>query len=187
MSSEISIIASLRQLGLSATVVPLGTFAKIVAAVAAGEVDAGTVGIEYRLAARQQFGLDALPVPGGLSLSVLASTRRLITADRALVARVVEGYVRTIHLLKTDRMVAVPLIARFLQDFNHQTVEAIYEFFAPRFQPLPRPEASGIQAIFDELATKSPVARTLAPETCVDASFVDELERNGFVTRLYTG
>jgi ABC-type nitrate/sulfonate/bicarbonate transport system substrate-binding protein len=179
--------AALRQLGLSATLVPLGTFAKIVAAVAAGEVDAGTVGIEYRLAARQQFGLDTLLVPGGLSLSVLATTRRLIAADRALVTRVIEGYVRTLHLLKTNRMAAIPLVERFLGDFDQRTVEAIYEYFMPRFQPLPRPEASGIQVILDELAAKSPAARTLAPETCVDASFVNELEHNGFVTRLYAG
>ena len=54
------------------------------------------------------------------------------------------GDVCTIHLLRTQRTAALPLIERFLRDFDRSTVEAIHEFFAPRWQRLPTPAADGI-------------------------------------------
>jgi ABC-type nitrate/sulfonate/bicarbonate transport system substrate-binding protein len=183
----ISARAMLREWGITATLVPLGTLPKIDAALRAQDIDAGMLTEEYHLAAQRALGLTAFPIPATGLPPVLATTRRLIHRRRGLVARVVQGYVETIHLFKTNRSVVVPLLHRFLQHFDQETVEDIYEFYAPRFQQLPLPSAVVIQQMLGEFAATYPGAHTLPPTAVTDTSMVEELEQSGFVARLYGG
>jgi ABC-type nitrate/sulfonate/bicarbonate transport system substrate-binding protein len=183
----ISARAMLREWGITATLVPLGTLPKIDAALRAQDIDAGMLTEEYHRAAQRAIGLTAFPIPATGLPPVLATTRRLIHRRRGLVARVVQGYVETIHLFKTNRPIVVPLLHRFLQHFDQETVEDIYEFYAPRFQPLPLPSAVVIQQLLSEFAATYPGAHTLPPTAVADTSMVEELEQSGFVARLYGG
>jgi hypothetical protein len=177
----------LREWGITATLVPLGTLPKIYAALRAQDIDAGMLTEEYRLAAQQAFGVTVFPIPTTALPSALASTQRLIRRRRGLVARVVQGYVETIHLFKTNRAVVMPLLHRFLQHFDQEIMTDIYAFYAPRFQELPLPSAVGIQQMLSEFAATYPAAYTLSPTAVTDTSMFEELEQNGFVARLYGG
>ena len=180
--------ALLRGWGINATLVPLGTFPKMYAALGAGEIDAATFGDEYRLAGQRKFGFNALSVEDVAFLPpVLATTRKLINSKRGLVTSVVQGYVESIHLFKTNRAVAVPLLERYLSIFDRKTTEDIYELFSPQFQKLPLPSPTGIQNLLNEFASKYPAARTLPHKAVTDALFLEELERSGFLDRLYGG
>jgi hypothetical protein len=183
----ISAHAMLREWGITATLAPLGTFAKIDAALRAQNIDAGMLSEEYRLAAQRALGLTAFPIPATGLPSALASTRQLIRRRRGLVARVVQGYVETIHLFKTNRALVVPLLHRFLQHFDQATVEDMYAFYAPRFQELPLPSPVVIQQVLHEFAATYPAAQTLPPTAVTDTSMLEELEQSGFVARLYGG
>ncbi len=171
----------------AAVFVFLGTFPKIYAALEAQEIDAGVLTAEYRFAAQRAFGLRVLADMADLGFppSVLATTRGLIGSSRGVVARVVQGYVETIHLFKTKRPVVVPLLHRYLQLFDRQTIEDIYEYHAPRLQELPVSPAMGIQTLLNEFVSRYRAARTLSPTAIVDTSFLDQLEQTGFVTKLY--
>jgi hypothetical protein len=59
----ISARAMLRQWGITARLVPLGTYPKIYAALKSQDIDAGIVSEEYRLAGQRAFGLTAFPIP----------------------------------------------------------------------------------------------------------------------------
>lgn len=135
---------------------------------------------------QQELGLNVLEAPGaGFQPAVVATTRRLITADRACVARIVRGYVETIHFFKTRRAETVPVLQRLLGFKNVAAVEAAYDFYAPLFQPAPRPSLPGIQKLLDELALTQSAARAPAPSAILNTSFLDELEQSGFITKLY--
>jgi len=178
--------ALLRGWGITATLVPLGTFPKIYAALAAGEIDAGALSDEYRIAGQRKFGFNALPVEDPAFLPpVLSTTRRLISTKRGLVTNAVQGYVESIHLFKTNRSVAVPLLERYLQIFDRKTIEDIYELFSAQFQKLPLPSSAGIQNLLNEFASKYPAAPTLPHTAVADMSFLEELERSGILDRLY--
>jgi hypothetical protein len=183
----ISARAMLREWGMTATLVPLGTLSKIYAALRAQDIGAGLLAEEYRLAVQRAFGLTAFPIPATALPSGLASTRRLIRRHRGPVARVVQGYVETIHLFKTNRALVLPLLHRFLQHFEQEIVADIYEFYAPRFQQQPLPSAVGIQQMLNEFAATYPMAHTLPPTAVIDTSMPEELEQSGFIARLYGG
>jgi hypothetical protein len=167
-------------------VVPLGTFGEIYAALGSGRIDAGVLPFDYRFLGPREFGLNVIEGPStGFSPAAVGSTRRLVTTDRSVVARLVRGYVEAIHFFKTRRAEVVPLLQRFLVFQDRGAVEGAYDFYAPRFQALPRPSASGVQTLLRELALKQPSASALSLARVADVSFLDELERVGFVRALY--
>ncbi len=184
--TTIAVRVALRTWRVTATLVPLGTFGKIYAALGSGEIDAGALPFDYRFLGPREFGLNVIETPStGFSSAAVGSTRRLITGNRSLAARLVQGYVETIHFFKTQRAEVIPLLQRFLMFKDRGAAEDAYDFFAPRFQPSPRPSASGIHKLLQELALKQPSAGRLSFDNVADPSFLDELERIGFIRNLY--
>lgn len=178
--------SALRTWGVTATLVPLETFAKTYAALAAGQIDAGAFTFDYRFLGPREHGFKVIDTPGsGFVPAVVGCTRRLVATRRDLVANVVQGYVEAIHFFKTKRTDVIPLLQQFLGFTDRGAVEDAYQFYAPQFQPLPRPSAVGIDKLVKELARKQPSAASLSLATVSDASFLDELERSGFVRTLY--
>jgi len=173
---------------VTATLVPLGTFGRIYKTLGAGGIDAGTLPFDYRFLGPREFGLTVIETPSpGFSSAAVGCTRRLIAAHRALVARLVQGYVETIHFFKTRRAEGIPMLQRFLRFKDRGAVEAAYDFYAPRFQPLPRPLAAGIQKLLEELARHHASAAALSFAAVTDGSFLDDLEQRGLFRRLYGG
>jgi ABC-type nitrate/sulfonate/bicarbonate transport system substrate-binding protein len=184
--TTIRVRVALRNWGVNATLVPLGTFAKVYAAIGTGEVDAGALPSDYRFLGPREFKLNIIEMPStGFSSAAVGCTRQLIAANRARVARLVQGYVETIHFFKTQRTEVIPLLQQFLMFKDRGAVEGAYDFYAPLFQPMPRPPAEGIRKLLAELALKQPAAAKLSVGSVVDLSFLDELERNGLMRKLY--
>ena len=57
----------------------------------------------------------------------------------------------------------------------------------PLFQKVPRPSFPGMQTLRELLAKKYPAAPALKESDIADSSFIGELQRNGFIDRLYSG
>lgn len=177
---------TMEKAGVTATYVVLGTFQNIYTALAKGEIDAGVVPIHMRFSGEKEHGWNIFELTGIEALpSVLATTRKLIASNRDLVTRVVKGYVETIHAFKTQPDVFVPLLQRFLNLSDRKVVEDLYKFYVPLFPQAPR--LSGIQAVRDAFSKRYPAAQKLQETDIADSSFIDELEKGGFIQRLYAG
>jgi ABC-type nitrate/sulfonate/bicarbonate transport system substrate-binding protein len=176
----------LEKWGVSASVVSLGSFQAIYKALGKGEIDAGHLPVDLRFLGENEFGLNAiagLPVGAG----GIVTTRRLIAANRELVSQFVQASVETIALFKTEPDVVVPLLQRYLQIDDRKSVEQVLAYYAPLFQSNPRPTfASEIEPLRAIVARKYPAASTIRPEDLADASFVDELDRTGYIAQLYS-
>ena len=118
--------------------------------------------------------------------SILATTRRRVRESRELVLTVVRGVVETIHLFKTRPDTVVPLLQRFMNFKDGRNAEALHAFYAPLFPANPRPDlSSGIQSLQKLFAARYPAVANLQENDIVDASIIDEVERSGFIERLY--
>jgi ABC-type nitrate/sulfonate/bicarbonate transport system substrate-binding protein len=164
--------------GATATYVPLIKFDRIFAALAGGEIDAGFTG-------QARYGWNAFPIHEFGTPSIFATTRRLIASDRPLVTAVMRGFVETIHLFKTRPDIVVPVLQRYLKIEDRKVAEDLYAFHVPVFQKVPRPAFPGMQNLREVLAAKYPAAASLKESDISDPSFIDELEREGFIDRLY--
>ncbi len=184
--NTIALQVALRTWNVTATLVPLGTNAKIYAALGAKEIDAGVLPFDFRFLGPREFGVNVIDTPGtGFSPAAVGCTRRLIATNRPLVARLVRAYVETIHLFKTERAAVIPLLQQFLMLKDRGAVEEAYNFYVPIFQASPRPSASSLKTLLAELALKQPSANKLPVDAVVDLSFLDELEQSGFIRNLY--
>lgn len=98
-----------------------------------------------------------------------------------------QGFVETIHLFKTRPDIVVPLLERYLRIDDRKAVEQLHAFHVPLFQKVPRPSFPGMQKMRDFLVKKHPTAASLKESDIADSSFIDELERSGFIEQLYAG
>jgi ABC-type nitrate/sulfonate/bicarbonate transport system substrate-binding protein len=176
---------TVEQAGAAATYVPLLKFERIFAALAAGEIDAGALPIDLRFTGQARYGWHAFPIHEFGTPSIFATTRRLIASDRALVTSVMKGFVETIYLFKTRPDMAVPMLQRYLKIDDRKAAENLYAFHVPLFQRVPRPSFPGLQNLRNVLAAKYPAAATLKESDIADPSFIDELDRDGFIDGLY--
>jgi hypothetical protein len=98
---------------------------------------------------------------------------------------VMKGFVETIHLYKTRPDIVVPLLQRYLNIEDRKAAEELYQFHIPLFQKVPRPSFPGMQTLRELLAPKYPAAASLNQADIADDSFIDDLERSGFIDGLY--
>jgi ABC-type nitrate/sulfonate/bicarbonate transport system substrate-binding protein len=173
--------------GAAAKYVGLGNFQNIYKALAAGEIDAGIMQIHQRLPGQRQYGWNAFDVVSLELPSVFITTRKLIASDRDMVQKVVQGMVETIHFFKTQRDAAIPLLQRFLQIDDRKAVEDLHAFYVPLFPAVPRVDLGegGIKSLRDNFIKKFPAAAKLQESDIVDSSFIDQLDKSGFIQRLY--
>jgi hypothetical protein len=164
---------------------PLVKFDRIYAALAAGEIDAGALPIDLRFSGQVQYGWNAFPIDAFDTPSIFATTRKLIASNRELVMNVMQGFVETIHLFKTRPDIVVPLLQRYVKIEDRKVAEDLYAFHVPVFQKVPRPSFPGMQTLREFLLAKYPTAMSLKESDIADPSFIDELERSGFIDRLY--
>ena len=176
---------AIEKAGATATYLPLVKFERIYAALAAGEIDAGALPIDLRFSGQARYGWNAFALNEFGTPSIFATTRKLIASKRELVRGVMQGFVETIHLFKTRPDIVVPLLQRYLKIEDRKAVEALHAFHVPLFQKVPRPSFSGMQKMRDFLAKKYPAAASLKETDIADSSLIDELERSGFIERLY--
>jgi ABC-type nitrate/sulfonate/bicarbonate transport system substrate-binding protein len=176
----------LEQSGIEAEMLSLGSFQAIDAALRKGEIAAGYLPIDLRFRGEGEHGWNALTglkIVGGI-----ATTRRFIAANHALVASFVKGVVDAVHLFKTRPDIVIPLLQEFLQCPDREPMQQLHAFYAPLFRAVPTPtlfdEMNGLR---DGLAAQYPAARGLRLEDVADASFVEELEGSGYVEELYAG
>jgi hypothetical protein len=98
---------------------------------------------------------------------------------------VMQGFVETIHLFKTRPDVVVPLLQRYVKIDDRKAAEELYAFHVPVFEKIPRPSFPQMQTLRDYLASKYSNAGSLQEADIADPSFIDELERSGFIDQLY--
>jgi hypothetical protein len=172
--------------GAAATYVGLGTYRNIFAALAAGDIDAGALPIDFRFLGESLhrwnfFETRSLEVP-----AIFATTRRAIATDRELVLRVLRGFIEAIHRFKTQAGVVVPLLQEFLGFSDRRAVERLHEYYASVIPVVPRPTLlDGMQQLRDLFAQRYPGARELQEADIVDSSLIDDLEQSGFIAQLY--
>jgi hypothetical protein len=66
-------------------------------------------------------------------------------------------------------------------------LEGSYEIYRQDFISAPYPIMQGLQPTYDYVAATKPEIKNHKPEEFMDPSFIAELEKSGFIKRLYEG
>jgi NitT/TauT family transport system substrate-binding protein len=101
------------------------------------------------------------------------------------VMRFVRSYVEGIAFLKQNKEFSQKVLAKYLRTTDPEYLEGAYTIFNQDFIAAPYPITKGLEAIYDIVAFRRPEIRNHKPEEFVDTSFVAELDKSGFIKKLY--
>jgi ABC-type nitrate/sulfonate/bicarbonate transport system substrate-binding protein len=158
-----------------------GTSARM-AALISKKVDA-TVQSYPEIYQARKLGMNVLADIGDFGFYTNTSnivTRSYLQQNRAAVKGFIKGQIEGIHYVKTNKEGSLKILRKYLQITDAEAVEGTYEFFAKRLSRSPRTELEGIKNILSSIG-----AGQKNPTDFVDMSLIDEIEKEGFVQKLY--
>jgi ABC-type nitrate/sulfonate/bicarbonate transport system substrate-binding protein len=117
--------------------------------------------------------------------SALVTTERFVKKNYEVVRRAVRSIIESIHVLKTNPEFAKRSIRKYMRFKDDRDTEEAYQIIRDIMPKKPYPTVEGIKAVLDELSPKLPAAKTAQPRDFMDTRFIEELDRSGFIDRLY--
>jgi ABC-type nitrate/sulfonate/bicarbonate transport system substrate-binding protein len=115
----------------------------------------------------------------------IVTRRTTIQRDRDVVLNYMKAHIEGIALFKRDGRFGSRVIRRTLKLDDSELVRESYALFASSFLSTPYPNISGMKTSFEYVGQTRPEIWNRQPEEFVDASFVEELDKSGFIKKLY--
>lgn len=176
--------------GKDVTIVQTGGTPERMAALEACRVSASTL-VPPAMFAAQKKGFHLLADVAALGLAYQhqggVTTKKFLRENPLAVRSFVKSYIEAVHRLKTDRALGLKIAVKYLRLADKELLQRTYESSIDE-KKLPAkqyPSAEGIKTILDELGLKDPKARAAKPNDFIDARFVEEFDKSGYIDKLY--
>jgi NitT/TauT family transport system substrate-binding protein len=170
-------------------VLQVGGVTDILAALRTGGVDAGVINAELAILARRDGFRDLADISKmGLSFptSSIVTTRSYIKRNENTVRKFIHAYADGVHFAKTQRAFSVQVMSKYMRNNDLALVNDLYELYLiQNMLRIPRPTPEPIKTVLDQMAETDPRAASLKPEQFIDGRFFQELEKEGFIQRLW--
>lgn len=171
------------------TVIQMGGVSDVYGALRAGAVDAGVVNAELAILARREGYRELVDIAKmGINFptSSVVTTRSFIRRNESLVRKFVRGFVEGVHFAKTQRAPAIAIMKQYLRSSDASMFDELYDMYIVRNIPrIPRPAPEAMKTVLDQMAETDPRVARLRPEQFIDNRFFEELEKEGFIQRLW--
>jgi len=160
--------------------------AEILTGLIQGVADAGILSVPITLKARQAglkelVDVTAKHVP--MIQSDLGTTRKFLKDHSDVVRRYLQAVVEGMKIARTNPERTKQIIGKYMKMSHREELEETYKTVLPAWDKVPYVTTAAVQAVLD--FSQNPAARTAKPEQFIDNSLLTELERSGFVERLY--
>jgi ABC-type nitrate/sulfonate/bicarbonate transport system substrate-binding protein len=167
----------------------MGGVTDILAALRTGGIDAGVINAELAILARRDGFRDVADISKmGLSFptSSIVTTRSYIKRSENTVRKFVRAYADGVHFSKTQRGFSVQVMSKYMRNNDFALVNDLYELYLiQNMLRIPRPAPEAIKTVLDQIAETDPRAANLRPEQFIDSRFFQEMEKDGFLQRLW--
>jgi NitT/TauT family transport system substrate-binding protein len=159
----------------------------ILAALQAGQVDAGVVSPPTNTQARRAGFNELINLatqgPEYPSVSV-GGPRSWVMANEEAVRRFARAYVLGIHRLKTDKPFVLEVYRKYLKVEDPEVLEDTYAQFSTYFPSVPYISEEGLARLIEDLAKEEPRLAGRQPAEFIDSHFLRELEASGFIRQV---
>jgi len=102
-----------------------------------------------------------------------------LKTQREILLKFVEGLIEGIYVFKTNRDLALSV----LKQEGIKSPQYGYERVAASMRERPTPEPKGVQAVLDSVKTAK--SKAISARDAMDTSFVEEIDRSGYIKKLY--
>lgn len=175
--------------GRDFAVMQMGGMPEMMAALKSQGLDAATLNPEFTILARRE-GFKELVDMSALGLhfptSAIGTTRAFIRKNENAVRKFVRAFVEGIHYGKTQRGFAIEVFKKYFKNNDLVHLNDIYDLYVLRYLPkVPYPSAEAMKTVLTQMAEREPRAKAAQPEQFIDSRFFQELEKEGFIQRLW--
>ena len=125
-----------------------------------------------------------LPKPFPFPYVCVTTTKSYLASNRATVKRIMMALIDATHFFKTQKEESKKIFARYSRQKNEGYLEAGYQANAKLFERVPLVTKEGMEIQIKEALVRKPGA-TFKVSDVVDDSIVTELEKEGFIDRIY--
>ncbi len=152
-------------------------------------LDAAMLNAELTIVARKEGFrelADLAKVGLNFPTSSIVTTRSFIKRNENTVRKFIRGYVEGVHYGKTQRTFGVQVLKKYLRNDDTAFVNDLYDLYVLQNIPqIPRPSPEALKTVLDQMAESDSRVANLRPEQFIDARFFQELEKEGFIQRLW--
>jgi ABC-type nitrate/sulfonate/bicarbonate transport system substrate-binding protein len=171
------------------SLVQIGRLSDIVPAIQQKRVAAGMLSFPTSFHA-EKLGLKTLYDLSESDVEVptttVAVSRAYATKHRDIVLRFLRAYVEGTHRLITDREMGIRALRKYGGVQDSELLAATYDLFTSKYvKKVPTLTVRAMQNALDLVGNSIPKAKTHRPEDFMDTSFLDELEKSGFIKKLW--
>ena len=115
----------------------------------------------------------------------LVATQRFIAKNRDIVRRMVKSYVEAIHIVRTNPELTKRAFVKYRKTRDEKQLEDAYQTLREVVKPKPYPNMESFKTIFKDVSDRIPAAKTADPREFVDITFLQELDKSGYIDGLY--
>jgi NitT/TauT family transport system substrate-binding protein len=167
----------------------IGRLPDMVTAIAQRKVDAGVISFPNSLQAEKlgiktilDFADSGLDIP---STTVVVS-RKYATSHREVVLRFLKAYVEGTRRLLTDRELGIKALRKYGGVEDRELLNTTYDLFTSRYtKKVPKINPKAVETALGLLAENNPKAKGRKAQEFMDTSFMDELEKTGFIKSVW--
>ena len=190
-ASHMRVLNMLPRYGLSekdVTFLQIGDTPARIIALTGNSVDASSFSPPDHLAA-VQAGMKILLNMAELNIfyqgTGLVSTQRYIVKNRDIARRMVKSYVEAIHIVRTNPEITKRAFVKYRKTRDEKQLEDAFQTLRDIVKPKPYPNMESFKTIFKDVSERIPAAKSANPREFVDTSFLEELDKSGYIDGLY--
>ena len=170
------------------TLLQIGGTSTRLAALSKGTVDSTILTPEFFLVAKKA-GFTILVDPTQYKIDFpqleVITTRSFLKSRPDVATRYMRAILEGIHNYKQDREGSIRALSKYLRINDREALEEVYRIYYEIYPAIPYPSPAAIQTQLTWMAERDPRAKAAKPEQFIDASVLREIEKSGFVSRLY--
>jgi NitT/TauT family transport system substrate-binding protein len=121
--------------------------------------------------------------------TAVVTTSRFAASHPQITLNIMKAFSEAISRMKQDREGTIQFLANLLllsPEENKAALNNAYDLLIEQeLQKTPYPTAAGVQTLLDVIASQNSKASEASAERMIDARFVQDLEKSGFIASLY--
>ena len=127
-----------------------------------------------------------LPKPYPLPFICAVTTKSYLAKKRDTVKKVVMALIEASHYFKTNREGTQKIVAKYLRGANKAYLDSSYQSTTKIIERVPYTSREGMKIQLDEALKQAPGSKVTV-DNLIDDSIVREIEKDGFIDRVYGG
>ena len=122
-----------------------------------------------------------IPFP---QLEVITS-RAFLKANADVATRYLRAIIEGIYMVKNNPEPSIRALGKYLKIDDREALEEVYRLYREIYPSVPHVSPAAIQTQLTWMAEKDPRAKAAKPEQFIDGTILKEIEKSGFVLKLY--